>query len=296
MKPLTISISLLALCATAFAHDLIGYLPSYRINEQTLKTISTCTDIVYFGNTLAANGTIALSPKADQQLKQIKNRLKGKETRLILCLGGWGMDEHFPAVTASAESRLRFGKSLASFINIYEIDGVDLDWEYPKDEQEWQQLGALIEAGKVAMGNRKFIWSVAVHPRHHIPADVVKKLDRIHLMTYDNGQKHCDPAIAQAAIKEWEKTGVPADKLCIGVAFYGRNMTNTSEVMTYADLHKLYGKLAETTQTAGGYYYDNPVSCAVKKELVKKNHLRGMIVWEIGQDAEGDAALLPLLK
>jgi chitinase len=296
MKTFATCLSVIAICAMASAHDLIGYLPNYRVSEQTLASMTGCTDLVYFGNTLGVDGTIALGPNADEHLKQIKAGLKGRQTRLILCLGGWGMDEHFPTVTASEESRKRFGQALASFAETYEIDGVDLDWEYPKNEQEWNQLGQLIEAGKAAMKERKFVWSVAVNPLHHIPIDVVKQLDRIHLMTYDAGEKHCDPAVSEAAIAEWKKRGVPAGKLCIGAAFYGRKMANSSEVMTYAEIHKLHGKTAETTQTAGGYYYDNPVSCAAKRELVKTHQLRGLIVWEIGQDAEGDAALLPLLK
>lgn len=173
---------------------------------------------------------------------------------------------------------------------------MDLDWEYPKNEQEWRQLGKLIETGKSAMGKRKFIWSVAVHASHHIPADVVELLDRIHLMTYDAGKKHCEPAISQTAIDEWKKRGVAAQKLCIGIAFYGRKMDNRNEIMTYANLHQRHGKTTETTQTAGGYYYDNPNSCKIKKEMVKNQQLRGMIVWEIGQDAKGKAALFPLLK
>jgi chitinase len=282
--------------SAASAHNLIGYLPNYRFSGQTLASMTECTDVVYFGNTLGADGTIALGPNADAHLRQIRAGLKGRLTRLILCLGGWGMSEHFPAVTASEESRKRFGQSLASLTEAYEIDGVDLDWEYPRNEQEWNQLGQLIEAGKAAVKDRQLVWSVAVSPYHHIPVNVVKQLDRIHLMTYDAGERHCDPAIAEAAIAEWKRRGVPARKICIGVAFYGRKMNNLSEFMTYADIHRLYGTTAETTQTAGGYYYDNPLSCAVKRELVKTHQLRGLIVWEIGQDAEGDAALLPLLK
>ncbi|WP_435893572.1 glycoside hydrolase family 18 protein [Oceaniferula spumae] len=296
MKVLFLTISLILTQAVVMAHEVIGYLPEYRVSDQTLASMKHCTDVVYFGNTLAADGSITMSPVASKHLKTIKSRLQGTDTRLILCLGGWKKDEHFPAVTSSEQSRVTFAETLAKFAKKYDIDGVDLDWEYPKNAQQWHDLGKLIAAGKKAMGARPFIWSVAVHPRHLIPNEVVKQLDRIHLMTYDAGKKHCDTTVAQTAIQEWKKRGVPANKLCIGVAFYGRKMENRNEVKTYAELFQIYGKAVQQSQTAGGFFYDNPRSCRIKKEMVTSHQLRGLIVWEIGQDARGEAALLPLLK
>lgn len=297
---LRIIVLLLLLGPSAFCHDVIGYLPEYRVNQQTLGTLKHCTDVVYFGSEIGADGNIVFPKNAATQLGQIRtsiqNQKRPNKTRLILCLGGWAKDKHFPAVTSSKEKRQRFADSLLKAVKTYHFDGVDLDWEYPKNDQQWRDLGKLIQAGKKSLGKRPFIWSTAVSTQHTVPLDVVALLDRIHLMTYDAGQKHCHPNIARKAVQAWKKHGVDTRKLCIGVAFYGRKMSQRNDVKTYSQIHQTYGDTAKRTQTAGGYYYDNPASCKIKKQIVKQSKLRGIIIWEIGQDAPGNAGLLPLLK
>jgi GH18 family chitinase len=291
---------LLLVCTVTSAHDVIGYLPSYRVNQASLKSLAHCTDVCYFGSTLGPDGSIHLANHAATHLGEIRKAIsvpdRDRKCRLILCLGGWKNDKHFPAVTSSPLRRKQFSRSLEKLVIEYQLDGVDLDWEYPEDEAQWRNLGELLAAGKSAIRKRPFLWSIAVNPGHKVPVELASTLDRIHLMTYDSGPKHCAPQVAGEAVKSWKKLGFSADKLCIGAAFYGRKTDQPGDVKTYAEIFQKYGREAQTTPTAGGYFYDDPAAIKTKKQMVIQSGLRGIIVWEIGQDAPGDAALLPLLK
>lgn len=143
---LRIIVLLLLLGPSAFCHDVIGYLPEYRVNQQTLGTLKHCTDVVYFGSEIGADGNIVFPKNAATQLGQIRtsiqNQKRPNKTRLILCLGGWAKDKHFPAVTSSKEKRQRFADSLLKAVKTYHFDGVDLDWKYPKNDPQWRHSQA----------------------------------------------------------------------------------------------------------------------------------------------------------
>ena len=51
--------------------------------------------------------------------------------KIIISVGGWSWSENFSDAALTAESRWRFAESLRDFIEIYNLDGADLDWEYP---------------------------------------------------------------------------------------------------------------------------------------------------------------------
>ncbi|OLN85019.1 Killer toxin subunits alpha/beta 4 [Colletotrichum chlorophyti] len=58
--------------------------------------------------------------------------------RVYIAIGGWTFNDPGPTATTfsdiarSEENQKRFIKSLIAFLNTYDMDGVDLDWEYPE--------------------------------------------------------------------------------------------------------------------------------------------------------------------
>jgi len=51
--------------------------------------------------------------------------------KIIISVGGWSWSENFSDAALSPESRWRFAESLKNFVKTYDLDGADLDWEYP---------------------------------------------------------------------------------------------------------------------------------------------------------------------
>jgi chitinase len=51
--------------------------------------------------------------------------------KIIISVGGWTWSENFSDAAATPESRWRFADSLRNFVATYNLDGADIDWEYP---------------------------------------------------------------------------------------------------------------------------------------------------------------------
>lgn len=93
---------------------------------------SLLTHINYgFGNVNKSfDGIVIQRP---ENLKQIAG-LKKQSPKLKICLsiGGYGKDsEGFSQMARDAEKRKAFAKDCKRVLDQYNIDGIDIDWEYP---------------------------------------------------------------------------------------------------------------------------------------------------------------------
>ena len=85
--------------------------------------------------------------------------------------------------------------------------------------------------------------------------------------------------------------GVPAEMQLLGLPFYGRQITNRKNALTYAEI-KVRFRPKRGQDEAGGYYFNGPDTIAKKVKLAKERGLSGVMIWEIGQDAKGKDSLL----
>ena len=69
----------------------------------------------------------AAGPKIEALVKQ---KSRNPELKVMIACGGWGADG-FSDMALTAESRTKFINSAKGFIQKYELDGMDMDWEYP---------------------------------------------------------------------------------------------------------------------------------------------------------------------
>lgn len=72
-------------------------------------------DVDYYGNL-----------GAFRKLKEEYPHLK-----VLLTLGGWTLSKNFSNVTYDEEARATFVESAVDFVREYDLDGIDIDWEYP---------------------------------------------------------------------------------------------------------------------------------------------------------------------
>ena len=81
-----------------------------------------------------------LTPKADGtfnpinngwKLKQIAENAHKHDVKVLISVGGWGWDTQFETVAADPSLRSVFVQNLKNFVDEYQLDGADIDWEYP---------------------------------------------------------------------------------------------------------------------------------------------------------------------
>lgn len=193
---------------------------------------------------------LANPEKKEALLKTVALKNKYPNLKVLISLGGWGGCKTCSEVFSHPESRKNFANSVASFLKKYQVDGIDLDWEYPaiagypehtyqaadKDNftdlvyQIRKAIGKDAELSFAAGGFTQFL-------EESIDWEAVMPLvNRVNLMTYDlvGGYSkvtgHHTPLYSTAQQKEsadncvqWLlKKGISPEKLIMGAAFYAR--------------------------------------------------------------------------
>jgi len=180
--------------------------------------------------------------------------------RVLVSIGGWGADG-FSDASLTEASRAKFAGSVAALVARTDIDGVDIDWEYPglagpgivhreQDRRNFtllltairQALDALPPRPNAAPANRRRLLTAALADSDfvaHVELDrVAEQLDWVNLMTYDfhnsltpttghhaalfTGATAGSERSVERAVDQFLDAGVPARKLVVGVPFYGR--------------------------------------------------------------------------
>ncbi len=58
-------------------------------------------------------------------------KLVNPDLKIVISIGGWAWSENFSDAVLTESSRKKFAVSSVEIIRQYNLDGVDIDWEYP---------------------------------------------------------------------------------------------------------------------------------------------------------------------
>ena len=333
----------------------MGYIGGFR-GSLTAKAIDAdkLTHLNYAFGFIRDNRVVLENPMDTYNLEVLDSlKQENPNLKILLSVGGWGGSHNFSDAALTSESRLKFARSAADLVRVYNLDGIDIDWEYPgqigagniyrpEDKQNFtlmlkelrtqlDSMAARFNPGRhyevtiAAGGNQQFV-------NHTDMADVQKYLDYVNLMTYDYHTSASDSTgyltnlypspldpehnSVQTSVDIFEKAGVPANKIVIGAAFYGRGWSgaeplNRGRFSPYSGSGHSYSYDTlrvkyidrngfthywdstsqspylwnETTQTM--ISYEDPQSLAAKAKYVRKNGLAGIMFWEYNQDLSG---------
>jgi len=304
-----------------------------------------------FAHINKAGGVGFDQPEVGQAFRELQSlRKSNPRLKLIICVGGW-QAEGFSDAALTDSSRRTFARSVVKLLREYAADGIDLDWEYPgqgvagikyraEDKHNFTLLLKTLRAQLDAQstGGTRYTLTIAAADREYFDHTEMDRLhvhlDWINLMSYDffnsltpttghhaglYRSEHAAPGDrnADAAVKQYLAAGVPADKIVLGVAFYGRGFTGVNSLNngvnqpyerfegehTYAELtEKFVGKqgfIRFWDASAQAPYlwngasrtfitYDDPQSIGIKARYVLDHRLGGVMFWELSQDRDGE--------
>ena len=239
---------------------IIAYVfPKDQLIDPAAIAADKLTHINYaFGN--VRKGRVVEGFKRDAENFRVLGGLRRAHPHLkiLVSVGGWTWSGAFSDAALTPKSRKRFVDSAIAFVLRHDLDGVDIDWEYPglpgngnthrpEDKQNFTALmadlrDALDKAGTPS-GRHYFLTFAAGADTdflEHTEMDKVQaSVDFVNLMTYDfreaggntEAGHHAnlfpspgDPRhiSADRSVNEFLAAGVPAAKLVLGVPFYGR--------------------------------------------------------------------------
>jgi chitinase len=178
--------------------------------------------------------------------------------RILISVGGWSWSKGFSDAALTARSRKVFVASAVDFVRRHDLDGFDVDWEYPglpgddnphrpQDKENFTALMADLRAALDREGAQRgrhllLTFAAGAFPdfiAHTEMAKVQAVVDFVNLMTYDfrvagpgepaghHANLYPSPVdprqhSADGAVRDFLAAGVPAPKLVLGVPFYGR--------------------------------------------------------------------------
>ena len=281
------------------------------------------------------------------QLTKLKEQYPHLKT--LISVGGWTWSERFSDVALTEQSRTIFADSLLEFILKYGFDGVDLDWEYPvgggeadninrpEDKQNYtlllQKIRETFDAQSTKDGKKYLLTIASGAGKWHVDnmeLNLIQQyVDYIQLMTYDihgswepltglNAPLYRDPDSGfnfewsvQDAVQTYINNGVPANKIVMGVPFYGRvynqvnnvnsglyqSFTGGGSAKSYAELEANYinkngfirywepnSKVPWLFNGSQFISYDDVESMGYKTSFIKLMGLGGAMMWELSQD------------
>ncbi|MCJ1467270.1 hypothetical protein MMC07_005894 [Pseudocyphellaria aurata] len=196
---------------------------------------------------------------------------KHRHLKILLSIGGWTYSSNFAQPASTPDGRQMFAKSAVKLVNDLGFDGtdsdavmifsklnfskgLDIDWEYPKDEAEAQNFVQLLKATRSLAVPVKFTCRLSVHlmtilgpnnyrKLHLKPMD--QYLDFWNLMAYDYAgswdscaghQSNIYPSTSNPAstpfstckaVDYYKLQGIDGSKIVIGMPLYGRAFAST---------------------------------------------------------------------
>jgi len=288
---LVLAVAFLTAKEPAKVFRIAGYLPEYRVNGITPESVDGLTDLIVFSVSPEADGALDTSVWPKRKLEKAKKLADSAKARLLVAVGGWGRSGGFPTMTENSKARERFVRELDAFCQVNGFKGVVYDWEFPRNSKEETSFDHLLrETRRLFVPKRRTV-EIAVNSAKPFPRDWTVKIDAVHVMSYDNGPRHATYEQAGSDLNKMALLGVPAEMQLLGLPFYGRQITNRGNAITYAEIKERFQPNREQDE-AGGYYFNGPATIAKKVKLAKSRGLAGVMIWEIGQDAKGTGSLL----
>ncbi|MGV3618756.1 MAG: glycoside hydrolase family 18 protein [Fimbriimonas sp.] len=288
--------SLVVACvAMAPSPVLAGYLPSWKMPEYDLKRLAPMTDVLYFSIQPTAEGQLELKDIRLEEIPELQKAKRRYGFRLLVCCGGWERSAGFMPMASVPERRSRFVAEVDLFLAKHGFDGIDLDWEHPKDAGEAKAYGELIRDLRKTLAPKGRIVTAAIASWQAMSPEAVKGLDRVHLMSYDHPKRHATMELAKSDVAKLRAMGFPSEKIVLGLPLYGRSLKNWEDAKAYGELRDLF-KPEPTRDEAGDYYFNGASTVEAKAKYARKERLAGLMVWEVSQDATGVSALLPVMR
>lgn len=357
---LAAALLLAAATATAQRPIILGYVrgPNHLLTPAELPAKKLTR--VHYAFLHPHDGIItADSPTDDANLRTLVALKKQNPTlEVLVSVGGGAHSSEFSDLALTPSSRAKFVASCMALITTYSLDGIDIDWEYPgspfpgktlRKEEDKANYTALFHDLREAFT----VYERKTHHAHLLLSTATngkpffirstdlgaasQYLDTVALMGYDvynpgstttgnHSPLTTDPADPtpysdDSFIHAYVEAGVPANKIVLGVPFYGFSWPDvdaknhglfqpvtkrTARDESYAHLvanelqpnsgfTRTWDEAAQvptlynpTTRTF--ISYEDPESLAHKAAYVRTHGLAGMMFWESSMDAN-DALL-----
>lgn len=329
---------------------IVGYVPGFRgeLDEKTIDG-TKLTHINYafvdVKDSLAWLTNIETDTVNFRRLNYLKK--DNRDLKILISIGGWSWSENFSDAVLTPSSREKFARSGAKIVADYDLDGIDIDWEYPglkgednvfraEDKENFtlmfEAIRKELDALAVTTG-KKYQVTTALPCFDRLfevtnMGEAAKYLDFINVMAYDYyvagdtvghhsnlypSENYEKENSVERAYNQYTKFGAPAEKLVLGVPFYGRSWIMKSDdnkgilrpqqqvlrgggftfikdsLLTNPDFVRYWDEKAQAPYLFNAtnnqlVVYDDEQSVKLKCEYVMEKNMAGIMFWQYASD------------
>ncbi|MBD5082660.1 MAG: hypothetical protein HDT34_00555 [Clostridiales bacterium] len=186
-----------------------------------------------------------------------------------------------------------------AFAQKYDIDGVDIDWEYPQTPSDWKIYDSFIQKLKRdlnAVKDGSIISTALSAGQLGLAKETYDSIDQIQFMAYDDNDTDGYQSSLQQAedgVKAFVDNGCDLSKINIGIAAYGRPINTTPYWATWRDLKdaNYWNNKYYTVEDADQIYegtFCSPALAGDKTAYALFSGAGGVMVFRVGCDKTMD--------
>jgi GH18 family chitinase len=285
----------------------IGYLPGSSVDTASID-FHRLTHINFsFAIPAKAGGGLAALRNSDKLIGLVR-KAHENNVKVFISIGGWGIgdgggeDSRFHELAETAEERSLFIAKTMQLVRDYNLDGVDLDWEYPDIENRSAEDYVLLmsELADSLHAKDLELTAAVVHYGNQgrgTKNEIFDIVDWLNLMAYDDDHglpiPHSPYSLAEKSINYWvHERGLPPEKAVLGLPFYGK--PRREGLSQYKDL--IAAGADAQADAFDSVYYNGMNTIRSKTQLAMEEKLAGVMIWQIAQDTHDEYSLLKVIN
>ena len=236
-------------------------------------------------------------------LNVVNQKKKYPKLKVLVSLGGWGGCKTCSDAFSTEEGRVEFAISTANIIELFNADGIDLDWEYPgisgfpghnyKPEDKENFTDLVVQLRKYMKKGDVLSFAAGASTRffeNSVEWDKVMPLvDNVNLMTYDFygsgssktghhtalSSNEFQDRSAESSIEALINLGVNPKQIFIGGAFYIKTFKNVENINNglnqNAEWNRSYSQINfEDVKSNFSFYWDSLAKAPYAYDSINK--------------------------
>ena len=276
------------------------------------------TDVVLAFILPNADGSITVSSGSDyyNQLTKMRDELHARGKKIHISAGGWSASntvegarlnpDPVQEMVNNPEAQEKFVEKILNIVETYNLDGFNMDWEYPdpSDSYPLEELLYELRSGLDKVGRtlgKDIELTIAVSANSVFSSaytsDALTDVDFIYVMAFDNqAANHSSLSFAESGLDYWMNSrNVEPSKLILGVPAYSRG-TN-AWWGAYKDFSNSDPELYFNDEDGmvGNHAYNSKPILKQKIDALNQRGCAGVFMWELWDDRIDEYSLLRVL-
>ena len=285
----------------------IGYYCGDVFNEP-LENLQTdkLTHLIY-GFLIPQEDGSLIELKDLDKLRDIVIKAHADGTKIFVAVGGWSYEGKplqpvFEEVAASDKKRELLIENIVEFVEEYDLDGAELDWEHPnKDSIEVFEKFTVELSDALKMKNKELTaalngaWSKTTGPEPSmvLTDECLNSFSFINVMAYDASNTDHSPLwFAETSIDFWLNRGVAAEKIVLGMPLYAK--PSWMQYRHLVDLNPEYA-FADYVPTAPLESYYNGMNTLREKTIISLSKAGGVMLFDVNEDTNDEYSIVSMI-